>query len=639
MRNTVTKKLRVLSLALAILLVLSVISFPSMKAKAAGTVDDFVERCYTVTLDRGSDPDGFADWKGQLLNGEAVGVHVAYGFLFSSEYTKKNKSNKDYVTDLYMLFMGREPDEAGFNDWVGQLEAGKSRTEVFVGFANSQEFYNICESYGITAGRWVNGYDRIQVNNVNLFVERLYKVCFGRIGDIGGQKNWVEKLLNKQITGSECARSFIQSQEYENLGLSDAEYVENLYISLMGRASDAEGKENWINALASGKTRDEVFAGFVNSVEFANICNTYKIDRGSYTAKNVGKTNVDQQAKRYRVSRRDYSNGDYTIIEYKDGGNESTKETRYDSAGNFRGYEYIYEHNSDFTEKKFGKTFFEDDGKLKDNYFYREEYNKDGTLKTHYYCDEGWNTQGATSYEYTLSGNVSLLVKVTGYGDDLEYKYDNKNRIISINGFGNNGEPRTIEIREYFNQKENEEEDIKKISRTTFNAFGVKTTKVSEYDGNGNVITDTTYNDEGEETEIKNYKYDKNGNMIKETVVRKGITTSVECEYDSNGNKTKTICYDEHGNKGSYNVLTYNSNNKKTSDIYYDAEGKECDGWKYEYDNNNNILKETYFSSYLISTTEYEYDRNNNLITETRKRKLDQNPEETYWIIYKYEEY
>ena len=92
-----TFDVRVLSVILSLLMVLSVISLPTLKAKAeepVNTVDAFVERCYTVTLDRGSDPDGFADWKGQLLNGKAVGIEVAYGFLFSPEYTKKNKSNE-----------------------------------------------------------------------------------------------------------------------------------------------------------------------------------------------------------------------------------------------------------------------------------------------------------------------------------------------------------------------------------------------------------------------------------------------------------------------------------------------------------------------------------------------------------------
>lgn len=280
--------LSVLYIFLVSFMVISIVLVPSFESKASGgTIDDFVERCYTVTLDRGSEPDGFSYWKGLLTDGKSVGTNVAYGFLFSQEYTNKNKSNEDYVTDLYALFMGREPDEDGYNYWVSQLYEGKSREEIFAGFANSQEFYNICSGYGITAGWYVIGYDRNQVNNVNLFVERLYKTCLGRIGDQGGQKNWVERLIAKQITGVECARCFIQSNEYVNKNLPYDEYVENLYLAMMGRGSDPAGKENWVNALRNGKTKDEVFEGFANSEEFGNICKAYNIDKGVYKAKDV----------------------------------------------------------------------------------------------------------------------------------------------------------------------------------------------------------------------------------------------------------------------------------------------------------------------------------------------------------------
>ena len=294
MTQTRRKLFSVISVVLSLLMVISVISFPTLNANAdgsAGTLDDFVERCYTVTLDRPSDPPGFADWKDQLLNGKAVGIEIAYGFLFSREYVAKNKDNDAYLKDLYMLFMGREPDESGYNDWMGKLNSGVSRLEVFAGFANSTEFYNICDSYGITAGRYVMGYDRKTINNVNLYVERMYKICLGRIGDKDGQKDWVEKLIKKEISGSECARSFIFSKEYINKGLSDEDFVENLYLAMFGRPSDDEGKYNWLFALKNGMTRDEVFAGFANSIEFDNICKAYGINRGSYTAKDKGTYN------------------------------------------------------------------------------------------------------------------------------------------------------------------------------------------------------------------------------------------------------------------------------------------------------------------------------------------------------------
>ena len=294
MKEKKTGFLRALSVVLSLLMVLSVISLPTFKAKAAaGTLDDFIERCYTVTLDRPSDPVGFAYWKGRVLNGDAVGIEVAYGFMFSPEYTKKDKTNTEFVRDLYSLFMGRDPDDSGFNDWMNKLDEGASRQDVFAGFANSPEFFNICESYGITAGRYVKDCSRETNNKVNLFVERLYKICLGRIGDKGGQTNWAEKLMKKEISGSECARSFIFSPEYTNLDLSDEEFVENLYLAMFGRPSDVVGKSNWLYGLKNGMTRDEVFAGFANSIEFDGLCKIYGIDRGTYTAKDKGTFDED----------------------------------------------------------------------------------------------------------------------------------------------------------------------------------------------------------------------------------------------------------------------------------------------------------------------------------------------------------
>ncbi|MBO6088899.1 MAG: DUF4214 domain-containing protein, partial [Lachnospiraceae bacterium] len=398
MREKKTNYVRVLSIVMSLLMTLSVITFPTLKTKAAGTVDDFVERCYTVALDRPSDADGFADWKGKLLNGKAVGIEVAYGFMFSPEYTKKDKSNEDYVTDLYALFMGREPDKDGYNDWVGQLNEGKSKLEVFVGFANSQEFFNLCESYGITAGRYVIGYDRTSINNVNLFVERLYKVCLGRRGDKGGQNNYVEKLLKKEISGSECARSFIFSQEYTNKGLSDEEFVENLYLAMMGRPSDASGKENWLNALASGKTRDEVFAGLANSSEFAQLCANYKIDNGAYTPKDISNPsdNSEPVSYGYRVSRKDLIYGDYILVNYEEGSGVIS-EIRYNKDGAYLGYDYRNEINHDTNEFYYGIKFYDDNGVGQPGYYSKTVNSSDMKLETEYEYSDEWKTLSSYS--------------------------------------------------------------------------------------------------------------------------------------------------------------------------------------------------------------------------------------------------
>lgn len=284
------KTLKILSVLVSMIMIITIINIPSLEAKASGGLDDFVTRCYEIALGRTPEPAGLADWEGQLVEGRSCGSKVVYGIVFSQEYKNRNRSNEEYVEDLYNMFLGRPSDVAGKTDWVGKLDSGMSRQDIFAGFANSQEFYNLCRDYGITAGYFDSNYDYNKVNKVNLFVSRLYRVCLGRLGDQSGQANWTKKLLSGEITGSKCAHDFIFSEEYLNNNLSNGEYVSNLYTAVMGRDYDDAGYSHWVNTLnLKLKTRDEVFEGFVNSEEFNKICNDYGINCGTYKATDVTK--------------------------------------------------------------------------------------------------------------------------------------------------------------------------------------------------------------------------------------------------------------------------------------------------------------------------------------------------------------
>lgn len=112
-------------------------------------IDSFVERFYVYALGRNSDPAGKAYWSGRLMEDGFSGTELARGFLYSQEFVNKNLSNEDYVTVLYATFLGRTPDAVGFDYWVSRLENGASRDDVFLGFAYSPEFGELCARYGI----------------------------------------------------------------------------------------------------------------------------------------------------------------------------------------------------------------------------------------------------------------------------------------------------------------------------------------------------------------------------------------------------------------------------------------------------------------------------------------------------------
>ncbi len=124
---------------------------PTFVKKPSQPVIDFATRMYTTCLGRNADIGGRDYWASQLANMKKTGTQVAYEFFFSAEFKNKNLSNKEYIRRLYQTFMGRDPDTAGYTYWLNQMSAGKSREEVFYGFATSKEFAGLCAKSGILA--------------------------------------------------------------------------------------------------------------------------------------------------------------------------------------------------------------------------------------------------------------------------------------------------------------------------------------------------------------------------------------------------------------------------------------------------------------------------------------------------------
>ncbi|MCQ2529460.1 MAG: DUF4214 domain-containing protein [Saccharofermentans sp.] len=111
------------------------------------------------------------------------------------------------------------------------------------------------------------------------FCERLYTCALGRASDPAGVKSWVDAIKGG-ADGAKAARGFFFSDEFINKKLDNKEYVTRLYKTFMDREPDAAGLNAWVEALEKGASREKVFDGFVNSVEWANICFKYGIKSG-----------------------------------------------------------------------------------------------------------------------------------------------------------------------------------------------------------------------------------------------------------------------------------------------------------------------------------------------------------------------
>lgn len=237
-------------------------------------VRDFVSRMYTVALGRAAEEAGLNDWTNRLLTHETDGAGIANGFIMSDEFKNKKVSDEAYVDILYRTFFDREADAGGRSDWLEKLANGNSRDFVLAGFVNSVEFGNLCNRYGIVRGEMQTNETAIG-SGVRQFVERCYNKVLGRDGETAGIEDWTSRIARGEQTPESVAKLFFFSEEYANKNTGNEEFVETLYQTFMGRASDPAGKSDWVGRLSGGTSREEVLEGFSRSEEFAGILRSF----------------------------------------------------------------------------------------------------------------------------------------------------------------------------------------------------------------------------------------------------------------------------------------------------------------------------------------------------------------------------
>ncbi|MBR3358495.1 MAG: DUF4214 domain-containing protein [Solobacterium sp.] len=127
------------------------------------------------------------------------------------------------------------------------------------------------------------GYEDIPSTEASIrgFVVRLYRVVLQREPDDTGYKTWTEGITNGTITGCSAVKGFFLSKEINARNLSNETFVTLLYQAVLNRGADAAGMKTWTDCLSVLMTREYVINGFLNSKEFAGLCETYGVTKGT----------------------------------------------------------------------------------------------------------------------------------------------------------------------------------------------------------------------------------------------------------------------------------------------------------------------------------------------------------------------
>lgn len=117
---------------------------PTVKVIYSTAISDFVKRMYTTALGRDYDKEGLKYWANELVYFRVTGEQLGVLFFLSEEMESLKLDDKEFVNRLYLTFMDREADEAGFEYWNGILATGFTRLDIVLGFTRSPEFVQKC---------------------------------------------------------------------------------------------------------------------------------------------------------------------------------------------------------------------------------------------------------------------------------------------------------------------------------------------------------------------------------------------------------------------------------------------------------------------------------------------------------------
>lgn len=115
--------------------------------------------------------------------------------------------------------------------------------------------------------------------DVEGFAVRTYEVIFNKAFDKDSE--WLADVIGGEVDGAAIVTRLIHSSEFEGLNINEQDYINVLYEMSFERSPQPEERQNWVNNLRMGYSRDFVLQKFVNIEEFTEICDMYGIERGA----------------------------------------------------------------------------------------------------------------------------------------------------------------------------------------------------------------------------------------------------------------------------------------------------------------------------------------------------------------------
>ncbi len=171
----------------------------------------------------------------------------------SSSYSGPvSSANARFIVDGYQDLLGRPADTSGLDFHLARLAAGGDR---------SRQAFTYSLLFSVEGSRGEVG--------------RAYTDLLGRDPEPAGQSYWTDHLQGHDVLDLRVL--LLASQEYRNrAGGNDRDWIEALYVDVLGRGADASGLAYWLGHAQSGTPRALIAAAIYQGDEaLARRANAY----------------------------------------------------------------------------------------------------------------------------------------------------------------------------------------------------------------------------------------------------------------------------------------------------------------------------------------------------------------------------
>ncbi|HUT26151.1 MAG TPA: DUF4214 domain-containing protein [Sumerlaeia bacterium] len=193
-------------------------------------------------------------------------------FFLSEEYANRNRTDAEFITDCYLVFLNRSPSQTELDNWTSGVW---NRSQVMTVFSESEEFAN----------RIMGLFPGLGGNPTRNFVTFMYIGLLDRLVDQSGldyaaglfdAANASGGIASVRAQAVQMAREVIQSSEFLSNNPTTTVYVTRFYRAFLGRFPNDTEVTYWAGELdAQRETYESVIWLFAESPEFTARLEAY----------------------------------------------------------------------------------------------------------------------------------------------------------------------------------------------------------------------------------------------------------------------------------------------------------------------------------------------------------------------------